>query len=76
MLNLIGKNLIIIGLIIAVIGVILYFKESISLLKFFGKLPGDIMIKKENFSLYFPIGTSIILSIIFSLILILINKIR
>ena len=33
-----------------------------------GKLPGDIMIKKDNFSLYFPITTCILISIIFTLI--------
>ena len=33
-----------------------------------GKLPGDIMIKKDNFSFYFPIATCILLSVILSLI--------
>ncbi len=34
-----------------------------------GKLPGDIVIKKENFTFYFPLMTSIIISIVLSLIL-------
>jgi hypothetical protein len=37
-------------------------------------LPGDIYIKKENFTLYFPLATSILLSVVLSLILFLIGK--
>lgn len=66
-----GKLLIILGLIIVVIGIIVYFADRIP---FIGKLPGDIVIKKENFTFYFPLATSIILSILISLILYLINK--
>ena len=40
----------------------------------FGNLPFDIRIEKENFRFYFPIGTSVLLSILLSLILYLINK--
>ena len=36
---------------------------------FLGKLPGDIQIQKENFGFYFPLGTSILLSIILSILL-------
>jgi len=61
----IGKLLITIGLIIAGIGVFL---------SFFPKLPGDILIKRENFIFYFPIVTCIIISIILSLILWLLKK--
>ncbi len=76
MSNLLGKNLIIIGLLIALIGVILYFRDSIPLIRYLGKLPGDIIIKKENFSLYFPLATSILISILLSLLFILFNKLR
>ncbi|MBI4679689.1 MAG: DUF2905 domain-containing protein, partial [Nitrospirae bacterium] len=64
----IGKFLIILGMILAAMGgLLLIFKHTgIPLL---GKLPGDIVIKKENFTFYFPLATSIILSIILSLIL-------
>lgn len=66
-----GKFLIILGLVIIVIGVIVYFADRIPLI---GRLPGDIVVKKENFTFYFPLATSILLSIIISLILYLINK--
>ena len=68
-----GKFLIIMGMIIAAMGgLLLIFKHSgIPIL---GKLPGDIIIKKENFTFYFPLATSIILSIILSLILYFIDR--
>jgi hypothetical protein len=61
----IGKIVVVIGLVIVVIGLLLIFFNKIP---FIGKLPGDIVIKKENFTFYFPIVTSIVLSIILSLI--------
>ncbi|HYG40507.1 MAG TPA: DUF2905 domain-containing protein [Cytophagales bacterium] len=66
-----GKIIIIGGLALVVIGIILLYSNKIP---FLGKLPGDITIKKENFTFYFPIVTSIIISIIISLILYLIRK--
>jgi uncharacterized protein HemY len=60
-----GKLLIITGVIIVAIGVILLFADKIP---FIGKLPGDIYIKKKNFTIYIPLATSILLSIILSLI--------
>ncbi|HHP7240587.1 MAG TPA: DUF2905 domain-containing protein [Cyclobacteriaceae bacterium] len=68
-----GKYLIILGIIIILIGVWLHFGWKVPYL---GKLPGDIFIQRKNFSFYFPLATSIILSIILTLILYLINKIR
>ncbi len=60
-----GKIIFIAGIIIAIIGLIIMFFNKIP---FIGKMPGDIIIKKENFTFYFPIVTSILLSIILSLI--------
>ncbi|MBI4848930.1 MAG: DUF2905 domain-containing protein [Nitrospirae bacterium] len=62
----IGKFLLTTGIIIAVIGVLLIlFKDGLS---FLGKLPGDVVIQRKNFTFYFPLATSILLSIILSLI--------
>jgi hypothetical protein len=58
-----GKVLVLIGLAIAALGVLMILGLPI------GRLPGDISIKRGNFSFYFPIATSIVLSIILSLIL-------
>jgi hypothetical protein len=66
-----GKSLIIIGLLIAVIGVLFTLAGKIS---WIGRLPGDIYVKKENFTFYFPLATSIIISIILSFILWLFRK--
>lgn len=60
--------LIILGIIIILIGLLFKFN-----LKIF-PLPGDILIKGENFIFYFPIVTSIILSIILSIIFWFFNK--
>ncbi len=61
-----GKFLIFIGILVAAIGLILTFLPKIPHL---GKLPGDIYIKKGNFTFYFPLATSILISIILTLIL-------
>ena len=68
-----GKILILTGVIVFIIGLLLTFSDKIP---FLGKLPGDVMIKKGNFTFYFPIVTSIIISIILSLIFYLINKFK
>jgi len=66
-----GKFLIITGGVIILLGIFLYFSDRLPSI---GKLPGDIVVKKENFTFYFPLATSIILSIVVSLVLYLINK--
>ena len=60
----IGKTLIIFGVILIGLGVLLAFFNKIP---FLGKLPGDIFIQKKSFSFYFPLTTSILISIILSL---------
>ncbi|MCX7913879.1 MAG: DUF2905 domain-containing protein [Thermodesulfovibrionales bacterium] len=61
-----GKILIIGGLIIIAIGALLMLSGKISWL---GRLPGDIIIQKKNFTFYFPLATSILISIFLTLIL-------
>ena len=73
MLGSIGKTLIIIGSVLVVAGLLLVVFDKIP---FFGKLPGDIVIRKKNVVIYIPIITSIVLSLILSLILFIISKIR
>ncbi len=68
-----GKWLVIIGVTLLLTGLLIMalgrFLEG-------GKLPGDIVIKKENFTFYFPIATSILISIILSLVIYVVNKLR
>ncbi|MGB5506765.1 MAG: DUF2905 domain-containing protein [Sulfurovum sp.] len=68
----IGKSIIFIGIMIVLIGVILLFSDKLPFN--LGKLPGDISYKKENFSFYFPITTSILISIVLSLLFYLFSK--
>ncbi|MBU0503339.1 MAG: DUF2905 domain-containing protein [Candidatus Omnitrophota bacterium] len=60
-----GKILIISGIILLGLGLALVFAGKIP---FIGRLPGDILIQKNNFSFYFPLTTSIVVSIILSII--------
>ncbi|MCK4487200.1 MAG: DUF2905 domain-containing protein [Desulfobacterales bacterium] len=66
-----GKALIIMGLVIAGIGILLVLTPKVP---WFGKLPGDILIKKDTFRFYFPITTCIIISLILTLLFYLFRK--
>lgn len=69
----IGKYIIIIGIILIVAGLIIWlFGDK---LNWFGNLPGDIKVKKENFSFYFPLTSMILISVVLSLIIWVIRKI-
>lgn len=70
-MQIIGKTLIIIGLAIAALGVLLYFLRGVP---FIGKLPGDIFIQKKNFTFYFPLATSLLLSVILSVLFYFLNR--
>jgi hypothetical protein len=60
-----GKTLIVFGVILLGVGLVLTLANKIP---FVGRLPGDILVQKKNFTFYFPITTSILISIILSLI--------
>lgn len=66
-----GRLIIVAGIILVVFG---FFLMYIKHVPFIGKLPGDIHIQKKNFSFYFPITSSILISFIISLILYLIKR--
>ncbi len=66
-----GKALILLGLAIALVGALLTLAGRIP---WIGRLPGDIYLKRENFTFYFPLATSIIVSVILSFILWLLRK--
>ncbi len=72
-----GKILIGIGFGIVVLGLLFVVVDRIpglgNVFSWLGKLPGDISIKRENFSFYFPIATSIVLSILLSLLFYLVG---
>ena len=66
-----GRTLIVFGLIITALGIIITFSGKVPWL---GRLLGDIYIKKESFTFYFPLATGILLSVVISLILWLLRK--
>ena len=68
-----GKILIFVGLVLLAVGLVLHYAERIP---FLGKLPGDITIEKRNFRVHIPIATSIFVSILLSLLLYIINRLR
>lgn len=70
-ISLLGKLLIIAGSVFLCAGLLLTFFDKIP---FIGKLPGDIFIKRENFTFYFPLTTSIILSLLISAMLIILKN--
>ena len=61
----IGKALIVIGAVIALIGAVMLVSGRIP---WPGKLPGDILIERKNFTFYFPLATSILISILLTLL--------
>ena len=67
----ISKTLIIFGIILIAVGIVLQIVPKIPWL---GKLPGDIYIKRGDFSFFFPISTCIIISVVVSLIFYLLGK--
>lgn len=61
----IGKLLILIGLVIVGAGVVFLLSDKIP---WIGRLPGDITIKRDNFTFYFPLATCILISVVLSLL--------
>lgn len=65
-----GRFLIFAGIILVATGFMLHFKVEIPwLTSWIGKLPGDLVIKKRNATIYFPLTTSLLVSLFVSLIL-------
>jgi hypothetical protein len=63
-----GKTLVLIGLGVAALGVLVMLGVP------FGRLPGDVYIRRGSFTFYFPLATSIVLSILLTLILALFRR--
>jgi len=61
-----GRTLLVVGAVVFVIGLLLTFGARVPGL---GRLPGDIVVRKGNFTFYFPLLTSILLSLLLTAIL-------
>jgi hypothetical protein len=66
-----GRVLIVMGVVIAVVGVVLLLAGRVSGI---GRLPGDIYVERGNWSFYFPLGTSIVLSLLLTLVLWIVGR--
>lgn len=66
-----GKTLVVLGVLIALVGLVLMLVGRIPWL---GRLPGDIAIQRGNWSFYFPLATSIVISVVLSLVLYLVGR--
>jgi len=67
----VGKSLVLLGLVLVVAGTLIWASGSIP---FLGRLPGDIYIKRGNFTFYFPLMTCIAVSVLLSLLFLLLRR--
>ena len=67
----IGKTLIVVGGALVLLGVLLSLGGK---LPWLGRLPGDIVIQRDNFTFYFPVVTSIVISVVLSLLFMLFRR--
>jgi len=66
-----GRMLLLIGVTLVLLGGVLLLVGKVP---FLGRLPGDIVLERKNFTFYFPLATSILLSIVLTLILSLFGR--
>lgn len=66
-----GRTLIIIGVVLVGLGILVSVAGKVP---FLGRLPGDIYIKREGFVFYFPLATSIVISLILTLLFSLLRR--
>jgi uncharacterized protein HemY len=66
-----GKSLVLVGIVIVLLGLLLWALSSVPLI---GRLPGDIYIRRGNFTFYFPLTTCILISIIATILFSLMRR--
>jgi hypothetical protein len=70
----VGRALILIGLGIAILGVLISFGDRLPVR--LGRLPGDILIRGKNGVFYFPVVTCVLISVVLTLVLWVVNRFR
>jgi len=70
-MGLLGKSLVVLGLVLVVAGALIWAGASIP---FLGRLPGDFYIKRGNFTFYFPLTTCIAVSVALSLLFLALRR--
>ena len=66
-----GKSLVLVGIVIVLLGLLLWALSSVP---YVGRLPGDIYIRRGNFTIYFPLTTCILISIIATILFSLMRR--
>ena len=66
-----GRVLVVLGLIVVALGAVLLLVDRVP---WIGRLPGDVHLQRGNWTFYFPLGTSILLSVVLTLVLWLIGR--
>jgi hypothetical protein len=69
-----GRTLVFVGGLLLVLGLVIILAGKVNLS--IGRLPGDIVVRGKNSTFYFPLMTSIVLSVILSLVLWVVNRMR
>ena len=69
-----GKGLVVFGIAAAVLGLLLWGESSVPGVNRLGRLPGDIYVRRGNFTFYFPVATAIIVSVVLSILLALMRR--
>ena len=70
-----GRMLVILGVVLVAVGGLLWLGGAVGgKVPFLGRLPGDIHVERGNWSFYFPLTTSILLSIVLTLVLALLSR--
>ena len=71
----VGRMLVLLGVVLIVVGGVLWLGGAVGVkVPFLGRLPGDIHVERGNWSFYFPLTTSILLSIVLTLVLALLSR--
>lgn len=72
----VGRFLVAAGIIIVLAGLVFIYRDSIPFARYLGKLPGDINIRKEGFSFYFPVVTCILISVVASIVMYILGRLK
>ena len=71
----VGRMLVLLGIVLVVVGGVVWLGGAAGVkVPFLGRLPGDIHVERGNWSFYFPLTTSILLSIVLTLVLALLSR--
>lgn len=71
MFDSLAKVLILVGVVLALLGGLLLFVGKVP---FLGRLPGDIVIRRQNWSLYVPLTTSLVISIVLTVLVVFFSR--